>query len=138
MESGRLSSLGRFQHSRGVFLENPAIPCPSGPSSPCFTIFVDLFQLRRCFMASTSHATVVHDAYHVCLTHLQLTWAAVSRADCVFRCHTLRNFSQSQQLQRKRACVHWLLTRFHCVQTMPSPEGSPSEPASLQIRMHSL
>ena len=35
-----------------------------------------------------------------------LAWAALSRADCVFQFHTLRDSSRSHQVQRKLVCVH--------------------------------
>ena len=37
----------------------------------------------------------------------QLAWAALSRADLCFSVHTLRDSSQSHQVQQKRVCVCW-------------------------------
>ena len=59
----------------------------------------------------------------------QLVWAALSRADLCFSASYLARF-QSKPSGAAEACLrallHWLLTRLHRVQTMPSPEGSPS------------
>ena len=59
----------------------------------------------------------------------QLAWAALSRADLCFAVSYLARF-QSKPLGAAEACLRallrWLLTRLHRVQTMPSPEGSPS------------
>ena len=59
----------------------------------------------------------------------QLAWAALSRADLCFSVSYLARF-QSKPSGAAEACLRallrWLLTRLHCVQTMPSPEGSPS------------
>ena len=59
----------------------------------------------------------------------QLAWAALSRADLCFAVSYLARF-QSKPSGAAEACLRalsrWLLTRLHHVQTMPSPEGSPS------------
>ena len=55
----------------------------------------------------------------------QLAWAALSRADLCFSVSYLARF-QSKPSGAAEACLRWLLTRLHRVQTMPSPEGSPS------------
>ena len=59
----------------------------------------------------------------------QLAWAALSRADLCFSVSYLARF-QSKPTGAAEACLRamlrWLLTRLHRVQTMPSPEGSPS------------
>ena len=59
----------------------------------------------------------------------QLAWAALSRADSCFSVSYLARF-QSKPTGAAEACLRamlrWLLTRLHRVQTMPSPEGSPS------------
>jgi len=59
----------------------------------------------------------------------QLAWAALSRADLCFSVSYLARF-QSKPSGAAEACLRallrWLLTRLHCVQIMPSPEGSPS------------
>ena len=59
----------------------------------------------------------------------QLAWDALSRADLCFSVSYLARF-QSKPSGAAEACLRallrWLLTRLHRVQTMPSPEGSPS------------
>ena len=59
----------------------------------------------------------------------QLAWAALSGADLCFSVSYLARF-QSKPSGAAEACLRallrWLLTRPHRVQTMPSPEGSPS------------
>ena len=59
----------------------------------------------------------------------QLPWAPLSRADLFSSPSYLVRF-QSKPTGAAEACscalLRWLLTRLHRVQTMPSPEGSPS------------
>ena len=45
-------------------------------------------------------------------------------ADLCFSVSYLARFQSSQRVQR--TMLRWLMTRLHRVQTMPSPEGSPS------------